>query len=78
MEAQSGDATPSPEADVIARDLERAAREVLGTLSTIDIETLEASARGERPDLPQATFRKRLERALVRLRTAWSTRHGND
>lgn len=68
----------SPEAEVIARDFEAAAREVLGTLRAIDIETLEASARGERPDLPQATFRKRFERALGRFRAAWSARHGND
>jgi len=68
----------SPEAAVIARDLEAAAREVLGALRATDVETLEASARGERPDLPQATFRKRLERALARFRAAWSARHGND
>ncbi|HTU59165.1 MAG TPA: RNA polymerase sigma factor [Polyangiales bacterium] len=68
----------TPEATLIDRDLEAAAREVLGTLRAIDIDTLEASARGERPDLPQATFRKRLERALGRFRAAWSARHGND
>jgi RNA polymerase sigma-70 factor, ECF subfamily len=68
----------SPEAAAIARDFQAAAREVLGTLRATDIATLEASARGERPDLPQATFRKRLERALARFRAAWSARHGSD
>lgn len=78
VDARTDDIATSPEAAVIARDLEAAAREVLGTLRATDIETLEASARGERPDLPQATFRKRLERAVARFRAAWSTRHGND
>jgi RNA polymerase sigma-70 factor (ECF subfamily) len=68
----------SPEQSAITRDLETAALEVLGTLRAIDIETLQASARGERPDLPHATFRKRLERALARFRAAWSARHGSD
>lgn len=77
VDARADDAT-TPEASVLARDLEAAAREVLGTLRAADIETLEASARGERPDLPQATFRKRLERALGRFRAAWSARHGSD
>ena len=30
---------------------------------------------GERPDLPGATFRKRVERALGRLRARWRIRH---
>jgi RNA polymerase sigma-70 factor (ECF subfamily) len=71
-------ADPSPEAIAIARDFAAAASEVLGTLRPVDIETLEASIRGTRPALPQATFRKRLERAVGRLRTAWSSRHGID
>lgn len=75
---RTDDSTASPEDAVIARDLEDAAREVLGTLRAADIETLQASARGERPVLSQATFRKRLERALARFRAAWSARHGND
>lgn len=78
VEARLDVTAGSPEADVVTRDLEAAAREVLGTLRATDIETLGASARGERPDLPQATFRKRLERALARFRAAWSARHGSD
>jgi RNA polymerase sigma factor (sigma-70 family) len=78
MEALVDAKAGSPETAVIDRDFEAAAREVLGTLRATDIATLEASARGERPDLPQATFRKRLERALARFRAAWSARHGSD
>jgi RNA polymerase sigma-70 factor (ECF subfamily) len=78
LEAHAGDASATPEDLAIARDLEAAAREVLGTLRAVDVETLRASARGDRPDLPQATFRKRLERALARFRAAWSARHGSD
>ena len=77
-EARVEQGASSPEDAAIARDLEAAAREVLGNLRAADVETLEASARGERPDLPQATFRKRLERALARFRAAWSARHGSD
>jgi RNA polymerase sigma factor (sigma-70 family) len=77
-EAHTNAAAVSPEDAAIAHDLEHAAREVLGTLQALDIETLQASARGLRPDLPQATFRKRLERALTRFRAAWSARHGSD
>jgi len=68
----------SPETAAIARDLEAAALEVLGTLRPADIETIHALMHGARPDLPQATFRKRAERALARLRSAWSSRHGID
>jgi RNA polymerase sigma factor (sigma-70 family) len=67
--------TPSPEAAAIARELEAEALHVLGTLGPVDQETLRALMRGERPDIPPATFRKRLERALNRLRTRWSSRH---
>jgi len=78
LEARVDHSARSPEDAVIAQDLEAAAREVLGSLRAVDIETLEASARGERPDLPQATFRTRLERALARFRAAWSAHHGSD
>jgi RNA polymerase sigma-70 factor, ECF subfamily len=56
---------------VLARDLEQVLGEALGTLKAEDLETLRLYARGERPDLPGATFRKRVERALSRLRHAW-------
>ena len=68
----------SPEQAAIARELEAAASEVLGTLRPIDIETLRALMHDARPDVPAATFRKRLERALHRLQVAWRSRHGHD
>lgn len=67
----------SPEAAAVARDLEAAALEVLGSLRATDVATLHAVLSGERPALPQATFRKRVERAVGRLRAAWSSRHGD-
>jgi RNA polymerase sigma factor (sigma-70 family) len=68
----------SPEAATIARDLEAAALEALGSLGPVDKETIRALMLGARPDIPPATFRKRLERALDRLRKVWSSRHDTD
>lgn len=77
--AQRASTEPSPEDTVIARDLEAAAADVLGALRPEDAETLRMVARGERPDgVGGATFRKRVERALSRLRAAWSTKHGTE
>jgi len=69
---------PGPEASVLGRELERAAAEVLGTLQPVDVETLRAMMAGERPAVAPATYRKRLERALGRLRSAWRSRHEHD
>jgi RNA polymerase sigma-70 factor (ECF subfamily) len=67
----------SPEESVARRDLARSALQALGSLPAADVEAILAHIGGaERPDLPPATFRKRLERALKRLRQAWSERHG--
>jgi RNA polymerase sigma-70 factor (ECF subfamily) len=67
----------TPEEATARRDLERAAREALDGLPAADVEAILAHV-GEvdRPAVPAATFRKRLERALKRLRRAWSERHG--
>ena len=67
---------PSPEEALVSRDLEGAAQELLGTLRPADAEVLRRAARGERE--PGPTYRKRLERALGRLRMAWSATHGTD
>ena len=67
---------PSPEEVLVSRDLESAALELLGTLRPADAEVLRRAARGERE--PGPTYRKRLERALARLRLAWSATHGSD
>jgi RNA polymerase sigma-70 factor (ECF subfamily) len=68
----------SPEDEIVHRDLERAAREALSSLSPDDARTVLAAI-GEQTkeaDVAPATFRKRLQRALERLRVAWRTKHG--
>jgi RNA polymerase sigma-70 factor (ECF subfamily) len=67
-----------PANDLIARDLQAAAWELLGQLPPEDAETLRALVEGRRPDIAPPTFRKRVQRALTRLRAAWSSRHGVD
>ena len=67
------DGARDPEAQVIAAELEAVALAVLGTLEPGDRDTLRAAIFGDevaRPVAP-ATFRKRVERALGRLRAAW-------
>ena len=61
------------------RELVRAAAATLSTLATRDIDVIVASLTDDealRRELEPATFRKRLERALARLRTSWRSRHG--
>jgi RNA polymerase sigma-70 factor (ECF subfamily) len=61
------------------RDLVRAALAALATLAPRDIEVIVAAVSDHdelRRVLAPATFRKRLERALTRLRTSWRSRHG--
>jgi RNA polymerase sigma factor (sigma-70 family) len=70
---------PSPEEGAVTKDLERALRQVLGSLPKADVETLLLAlgeAGGQASPVPASTFRKRLERARKRLRAAWSARHG--
>ena len=74
---ERADGGPSPEASAAAREAEMALARALEELSPSDAETLYAYARGERPDLPGPTFRKRVERALIRLRTRWRINHGS-
>jgi RNA polymerase sigma-70 factor (ECF subfamily) len=66
----------SPEEEVILQELCSAARQVLGELRPTDSDVLWRAVRGEREATP--TFRKRLERALGRLRVAWSASHGTE
>lgn len=71
------DRTGTPEEDAIARDLEEALAAALTALRPQDAATLQAFAGGERPaGVPAATFRKRVERSLARLRSLWRTSHG--
>jgi RNA polymerase sigma-70 factor (ECF subfamily) len=70
---------PSPEDGAIARDLTAALRVVLGTLSEQDRETLHGPRMEDRspvPAVPAATFRKRRERAVARLREVWRRVYG--
>jgi RNA polymerase sigma factor (sigma-70 family) len=61
------------------RELVRAAVATLASLGANDIEVIVAALTDDtelRRALAPATFRKRLERALDRLRTSWRSRHG--
>lgn len=73
---------PAPDADpemqALARDLEAAARVAFGELRSADQETLRMAIDGERPPGGGPTFRKRLERALARLRGAWRSTYGTE
>jgi RNA polymerase sigma-70 factor (ECF subfamily) len=70
--AAIADSRPTPEDCTSVAELEQAALAMLGQLSCVDQETLRAAIfdEGERTARP-ATFRKRVERALTRLRAAW-------
>ena len=74
---ERSDGEPSPEMTAIVRDTSAALERALAELSPSDAATLVAYARGERPQIPGPTFRKRVERALDRLRTRWRMDHGN-
>ena len=67
----------TPEESATRGELERAVHAALGGLPPSDVEAILAHVgEAERPAVPGATFRKRVERALKRLRQAWSERHG--
>jgi RNA polymerase sigma-70 factor (ECF subfamily) len=71
----------TPEDQVIERDLRAAATSTLGILSRKDVEILEAAIEGWRPAGPErarAAFRKRVQRAIDRVRVAWRRKHGTD
>jgi RNA polymerase sigma-70 factor (ECF subfamily) len=66
-------------ADAEHRQLVRAAIAALDALSPRDRDVIAAAIADDdelRRQLAPATFRKRLERALARLRTSWRSRHG--
>jgi DNA-directed RNA polymerase specialized sigma24 family protein len=70
LELLSG--SDSPEMLTAERQMTDAALAVLGELSPADQETLMATIHDETPDgVGGATFRKRRERALARLKVAW-------
>ena len=67
---------PSPEDTSVEADLRSAALESLGSLRRHDAETIHLALGDDRPAGSPA-FRKRLQRALERLRTAWRQTHGS-
>jgi DNA-directed RNA polymerase specialized sigma24 family protein len=70
---------PDAEAELVRRDLIQAAGELFGALRAEDVATITAAIDGDpdgRAGVAPATFRKRLERALARLRAAWRSKHG--
>lgn len=66
------------ETELVRRDLLRAAVETLGQLSDTDRETLLATFLDEDAGHSGATFRKRRQRAVDRLRNAFRTLYGLD
>ena len=77
-----GDAAPddrTPEADALDVEQRSAFEAVLQEMSPVDRETLCAlTGQINRPAVPPATFRKRAERALRRVRAVWRSRYGLD
>jgi len=69
---------PSPEAALIEADLGAALREVMHGLRPVDRETLEQVLASSPPIARTPAFRKRLQRAIERLRLAWRHAHGSD
>lgn len=65
----------SAEDELIRADLMAAVRAEIGTLSAIDQHALNAAL--DAASGRDARSRKRLSRALARLRSAWRTRHGH-
>jgi RNA polymerase sigma-70 factor (ECF subfamily) len=63
---------------LVERDLVQSALSAVGELSQTDRDTLMATFLDEAPPIAGATFRKRRERALGRLRDAWKRLYGLD
>jgi RNA polymerase sigma-70 factor (ECF subfamily) len=62
---------PGPDEIAEARERDRLVDAALSALRPEDAETLRAYMNDERPGVSPATFRKRLQRALARARSAW-------
>ena len=73
---ETGDGRAGPEALTMAREREEAVEAALALLDPADAATLRAYAAGDPPPVSGATFRKRVQRALARLRLAWRMNHG--
>ena len=63
---------PDAEAELVRVELERALERAVAELDPVSAEAIAAAlGRTERPNVPDATFRKRLSRAYERLRAAF-------
>ena len=70
LAARAG-AEPTPEEVAMERERDRTVDRALAALDPRDAETLRDYMRDNRPDVPPATFRKRVQRAIGRARAAW-------
>jgi RNA polymerase sigma factor (sigma-70 family) len=68
----------NPEQAAEEQELRAALQEGLRDLHPLDAEVLAALLRGESAEIPSATFRKRVQRAVARLRDLWRQRHGTE
>jgi DNA-directed RNA polymerase specialized sigma24 family protein len=66
----------TPEDELCEREMAAALEELVAQMPAEDARTLHAALGGQRPDVAPATFRKRLSRAMGRLRMAWRSKHG--
>lgn len=70
--AHKADTSISSEELLIQKNLDEAIQEILQGLNPQDQETIRIAIHEmEKPDIPAATFRKRLERAFARLKDTW-------
>jgi RNA polymerase sigma-70 factor (ECF subfamily) len=74
--AQEPGAGPTPEEIAAWRERDHSIEEALAALGPADAATLRAYMKDEPSGLPPTTFRKRVQRAVGRLRAAWKTGHG--
>jgi RNA polymerase sigma-70 factor (ECF subfamily) len=70
------DGGASPEETAMERERDALVDDALAALGPADAATLREFLAGGRPDVAGATFRKRVQRALARLRAAWRMSHG--
>jgi RNA polymerase sigma-70 factor (ECF subfamily) len=70
------ESAPTPESCVADAELIAAVKVAIGSLSEADRETLERAMTDQAP--PGATFRKRRERAMARLREVWRRVYGDE
>jgi len=67
----SRDPQPTPEEAAIESEMQALIREALGALRAEDAQTLHLYSQGRRAAVAAATFRKRVQRAMNRLRSVW-------